>query len=104
MQPVKKVVKKKEQPNVDKAVQIKKQVKKKTTPAQPATKSKKSTLFPKLGQVKATPPENDAVRRFYTSLLAQNPKSEMAKKWCVEHGLYPKQEDNIHVTMAKLSI
>jgi hypothetical protein len=108
MQSIKKVVKKKEQP-----VPIKKAVKKKEQPAAPVKKTqvnkktpskKKAATFPKLGQIKAAPPENDALRRFYTSLLKQNPKSEMATKWCVEHGLYPQQEDNIHIALEKLSI
>ncbi len=28
-------------------------------------------------------PQNDSLRKFYTSLLEQRPESEMAKKWCV---------------------
>ncbi len=29
-------------------------------------------------------PQGDALRKFYTSLMQQRPKSEMAKKWWVE--------------------
>eukprot|EP00889_Picochlorum_renovo_P001865 jgi/Picre1/28895/NNA_004291.t1 len=38
-------------------------------------------VFDKPGQTRETPPEEDPQRRFYTSLLEQNPKSEMAQKW-----------------------
>lgn len=31
--------------------------------------------------------QEDPLRRFYTSLLEQNPDSDMAKRWCVMHGL-----------------
>ncbi len=55
---------------------------------------KKKTIYPKLGQTKPTPSETDSLRKFYTSLLNQNSKSEMAIKWCTEHGLMPKQEKN----------
>jgi hypothetical protein len=44
------------------------------------------------GQKYKTPMETDGLRKFYTSLLQQNPKSEMAKKWCLEHGLLPHPE------------
>ena len=60
--------------------------------------------FPKVGQIKPTPPANDSLTKFYTSLLVQNPKSEMAKKWCIEHGLYPGQPDNISLSLSKLSL
>ena len=52
--------------------------------------------FPLIGQTKATPEENDPLRKFYTSLLKQKPNSEMAIKWCTEHGLMPNQKkDNV---------
>lgn len=44
------------------------------------------------GQTRDTPAEEDPQRRFYTSLLEQVPSSEMAKKWCVIHGLLPIEE------------
>jgi len=34
------------------------------------------------GQTRETPIESDGMRKFYASLLQQNPESEMAKKWC----------------------
>lgn len=49
-------------------------------------------VFDKPGQTRETPPEEDPQRRFYTSLLEQNPKSEMAQKWCVMNGLLPIEE------------
>lgn len=47
----------------------------------------KNMKYSKKGQTKPTPPENDPLRKFYTSLLYQKPDSEMALKWCIEHGL-----------------
>jgi len=40
------------------------------------------------GQKYATPDAKDAKRIFYTSLLEARPDSQMARKWCIEHGLY----------------
>ena len=40
----------------------------------------------KIGQKYPTPAKTDALYKFYTSLLKQKPSSEMALKWCVEHG------------------
>ena len=34
----------------------------------------------------------DALRRFYTSLKEQRPGSEMATRWCAQHGLLPREE------------
>ncbi|GAB4813504.1 hypothetical protein N2152v2_000550 [Parachlorella kessleri] len=44
------------------------------------------------GQTRDTPPENEPLRKFYTSLLEQRPDSEMAMKWCVQHGLLPAEK------------
>jgi len=63
---------------------------KKSACLQVCLQSKQSKLKPvysKKGQVKPTPDEKDPSRRFYTSLLKQNKKSAMAKKWCIERGL-----------------
>jgi hypothetical protein len=68
------------------------------------TPAKKEKLFPKLGQTKPTPGDRDPLRKFYTSLLEQKPDSEMAIKWCTDHGLFPNQPDNIHITLARLTI
>lgn len=73
---------------------------KKTIEKKPKTKK----IYPKFGQTKDTPTESDPLRKFYTSLLSQNNKSEMAIKWCTEHGLMPKQEDNITFSISKLKI
>lgn len=65
---------------------------------------KQKKEYPKDGQKKVTPPENDPLRKFYTSLLKQNPHSEMAIKWCIDHGLYPNQTDNICYKLSKIKI
>lgn len=65
---------------------------------------KQKKEFSKEGQKKVTPPENDPLRKFYTSLLQQNLKSEMASKWCIEHGLYPNQSDNICYKFSQIKI
>lgn len=70
---------------------------------EPSIKKQKRE-YPKEGQKKATPSENDPLRKFYTSLLEQNHKSEMAIKWCIEHGLYPNQSDNICYKFSKIKI
>eukprot|EP00198_Chlamydomonas_reinhardtii_P004933 XP_001694269.1 predicted protein [Chlamydomonas reinhardtii] len=44
------------------------------------------------GQTREAPPETDSLRKFYTSLLEQIPESEMAKKWCLQHGLLSRDE------------
>lgn len=44
------------------------------------------------GQTRDTPGDEDPQRRFYTSLLEQIPSSELAKKWCVMHGLLPLED------------
>lgn len=44
------------------------------------------------GQTRETPDENDPLRKFYTTLLDQRPDSQMAKKWCVQHGLLPREQ------------
>lgn len=50
--------------------------------------------FKKVGQKKPTPAKEDGLRKFYSSLLKQNPNSMMALKWLVDHGcLTPKKTD-----------
>jgi hypothetical protein len=75
----------------------------KKTPVKKTIK-KNSKEFPKEGQTKPTPPESDSLRKFYTSLLKQKKDSEMALKWCTEHGLAPKQKDSIHISIKKLNL
>lgn len=65
---------------------------------------KRKLEFPKDGQKKATPPANDPLRKYYTSLLKQKPSSELASKWCLEHGLFPGQKENIYCSMSKLTL
>jgi len=43
-----------------------------------------SLLLP--GQKFPTPPQGDASRAFYESLLEQRPNSLMALRWCIEYG------------------
>lgn len=75
----------------------------KKTPVKKTIK-KQSKEFSKEGQTKPTPPESDSLRKFYTSLLRQKKDSEMAIKWCTEHGLAPKQKDSIHISIKKLNL
>jgi hypothetical protein len=56
----------------------------------PVKRERKTFQVP--GQTRDTPDENDPLRRFYSSLLAQNTKSEIARRWCVQHGLLPVEE------------
>lgn len=44
--------------------------------------------FSKPGQRYATPVKTDGLYRFYTSLMKQKPDSQMAAKWCLEHGVF----------------
>ncbi len=83
-----------------KTVQKKAVKKLQTDSIKPKKIIKKKNIYPKLGQTKPTPPETDSLRKFYTSLLTQNSKSEMAIKWCTEHGLMPKQEENTTYSIA----
>jgi hypothetical protein len=67
----------------------------------------KIITFKKFGQKKKSPSKTDPLRKFYSSLLKQNPKSEMATKWLMHHGLLPKKKlDAIQIIMEfdKLSI
>lgn len=41
----------------------------------------------KPGQKHREPPHDDPLRAFYESLYEQNPKSQMAQKYCLENGL-----------------
>lgn len=50
--------------------------------------------FKRPGQKYKTPSKNDGLYVFYTSLLHQRPKSEMALKWCLEHGLLSTKKAN----------
>lgn len=42
-------------------------------------------------------PQADPLRKFYTSLLVQRPASDMARKWCVMHGLLSEAEAAAYV-------
>lgn len=73
----------------------------------PSTKTKTKKTFSKVGQKRSTPPESDGVYRFYTSLLQQNPKSMMALKWCLEHGVFSKSKAEkvaLQLQMANMKI
>ena len=72
------------------AKEAKKVVKKEQSASQPVKRERKTYDMP--GQTRDTPDENDPLRRFYESLHTEKPKSEMARKWCVVHGLLPLAE------------
>ncbi len=96
------IIKKAAQPEEAKAVENKTATEKTVNKPKPVVKKatapkkqvKKKNEFPLIGQTKLTPPPTDPLRRFYTSLLTQKPDSEMAWKWCTEHGLVPGQPTN----------
>jgi len=46
----------------------------------------------KPGQKHPTPTKGFGDRVFYETLLAQNPKSEMAQEWCVAYGVLARDE------------
>ena len=60
--------------------------------AKPASTANSKKLFFAPGQKYASPSDSDGTRIFYESLLGQNPKSLMAKKWCLEYGLLGKDK------------
>lgn len=79
----------------------------KTEKCTKAVSKKTKPTFKKVGQTKATPPEGDSLRKFYTSLYKQNKKSAMAAKWLLEHGLLRQRkptEKKLTIEMEKLSI
>ncbi|GMH39037.1 hypothetical protein BSKO_06935 [Bryopsis sp. KO-2023] len=57
------------------------------TSNQPVKKPREKKVYDLPGQKREAPPERDSLREFYTTLRVQRPESEMALKWCVEHGL-----------------
>jgi len=63
-----------------------------TTPKKPTTRIVK--VFEKVGQKKETPDDLDGSRLFYQSLHEQNPSSEMAARWCIQHGVYELEKHN----------
>ena len=67
----------------------KKPAAKKKANAKPAAPKKEYDLY---GQKRDTPDEGDPLRKFYTSLRTQNPKSVMAEVWLMEHGLLESAE------------
>jgi hypothetical protein len=61
----------------------------------------------KTGQKYKTPPSTDSLYKFYTSLHKQNKKSAMAKKWCIEHGIFTEKKSMkmlLEMQMSKLKI
>ena len=56
--------------------------------------TKSNKIFKKPGQKKETPPKNDPLRIFYTSLLKQKQDSKMAMQWCLEHGVLGSKQAN----------
>lgn len=65
-------------------------------------------VFLKPGQKYATPPKNDSLYKFYTSLFKQKKNaSPMALKWCYEHGVFSKKtatDIELMLKMKKLTI
>ncbi|KXZ56094.1 hypothetical protein GPECTOR_2g976 [Gonium pectorale] len=55
--------------------------------AKPDKQPREKKEYDMPGQTREPPPENDSLRKFYTSLLEQRPDSDMAKRWCLTHGL-----------------
>lgn len=71
------------------------------------TTKKAAPVFKKPGQKYPTPVKTDALYKFYTSLLKQRPDSEMALKWCLEHGTMTDKkagEAALAIEMKKLAI
>ena len=59
------------------------------------------------GQKRPTPSKHDPLYKFYTSLLKQRKNSEMALKWCLEHGCLSKkkaEKQMLLLDMKKLSV
>ena len=56
------------------------------------SEKKEKTVYDKPGQRYDTPSPEDPKRLYYASLYAENPESEQAKKWLVEHGISPEEE------------
>uniref|UniRef100_A0A146M3K3 Uncharacterized protein n=1 Tax=Lygus hesperus TaxID=30085 RepID=A0A146M3K3_LYGHE len=52
-------------------------------------KVKEEKKFDIIGQKYEKPSELDVLRLFYESAYRENPKSEMAARWCLAHGLLP---------------
>ncbi|KAI5073156.1 hypothetical protein GOP47_0011169 [Adiantum capillus-veneris] len=52
---------------------------------------KEKKVYELPGQKHDPPEERDPLRIFYESLYNQNPKSEMAQIWMMEHGLLPSE-------------
>lgn len=82
----------------------------KTAKALKVVKTVKTKVEPtnfKEGQKKPTPPESDSIRKFYTTLFKQNKGSEMALKWCLEHGCLGNRQTTFAISyfaMKNLSI
>lgn len=57
--------------------------------SQQGTEKKPRVTYDRPGQTRPTPPENDPLRRYYTSLYRQQPESALAQRFCAQHGLMP---------------
>lgn len=65
---------------------------------EPVKKTRVMKSFTKTGQKKETPEELDGLRLFYESLHREKPDSEMAARWCIQHGIF---EDDVHNKLVK---
>mmetsp|Transcript_6782 Transcript_6782/g.15003 ORF Transcript_6782/g.15003 Transcript_6782/m.15003 type:complete len:345 (-) Transcript_6782:711-1745(-) len=80
----------KKEPVSPKAVVKREKAENGAAPADKKERIKKEYDMP--GQTRDTPPETDSLRKFYTSLLQQRADSDMARKWCLQHGLLDREE------------
>jgi len=90
------------------SIKLKSQVAEAPVAAKPKPKPKVSlkntpSKFKKPGQKKATPEVTDSLYKFYSSLYKQNPKSEMAAKWLIEHGCLD-DDEVVSLQMASMSL
>lgn len=82
-------------------------IKKKTASGEEHFQKVKKREFKLPGQKRDTPPKSDPLYKFYMSLLKQNPNSEMALKWCLEHGIFNEkkaEQVSMMFDMKKLTI
>lgn len=86
------------QPKPAKEPKVPKEPKAPKTPKPKPTENTKKKEKPekdfikKPGQKYPEPSIDDPSRAFYESLYSQKPESQMAEKWCLEHGLLSEEE------------
>ncbi len=60
-----------------------------------ATTTLKPQRKPTKRTTKSRPALSDSLYKFYSSLLQQNPRSKMAKKWLLDHDCFEEKEAKI---------